>query len=210
MNRSIWRTAYWVFSGICAMSAVQDCAAISISSVPPAVYSGVEAAPNQVFQVTATGTVDLAITGGPYVTDADGTIIVAPPLDDPFWTNERPDIGVPASIGGFKIIGPTTDGAPLPNGRYGLLVAGFAPSPTPTSYADFIGGFTAIGLAGSVTAPPSGGHLFFAVNDIFGYMDRPDNAGAFEVTVVPEPATSALVGAALVTVLWGRRLRLRI
>lgn len=178
------------------LSLASDGAAVPISSVPPAVYSGVDAAPNQVFQIVATGTVDLSAINGSYVTDADGTVVAAPALGsgaEMFFANEQPNVGVAPTVGSFKLISPSTE-APLPNGRYGILTAGFSSTLSPASYSDFIGGFTAIGAAGTVTAPPTGGYLFFAVNDGFSFVDRPDNAGSFEAIFVPEPQAAVLLG----------------
>lgn len=173
---------------------------ILVSSTPPAVYSGISASPGQVFEIVATGTVDLSATNGSYVTDADGTIVTAPAPGsgaDMFFSNEPPDVGVSPSVGGFKLVGPSADDVPLPNARYGLLTAGFSPTLTPTSYSDFVGGFAAVGTGASITAPAGGGFLFFAVNDGFGFEPRPDNEGEFDVRIVPEPGSIMLLGLAV-------------
>lgn len=132
----------------------------------------------QVVTVTATGTVDLAIFAGGYVTDPSGLIVTTPPAgsgSDVFFTANAAPVGVPPTAGTRKniIAGGRIDGA-----AFGALVAGISPNPAATSNVDFPNGFILIGTGRSFTASASG-YLYFAVNDI---GNNADNAGSFSVT----------------------------
>jgi hypothetical protein len=48
---------------------------VIVNSTDAIDYAGVVATPGQVFQITATGRVSLATLDGPYITDANGTIL---------------------------------------------------------------------------------------------------------------------------------------
>jgi len=142
--------------------------------------TGVYADPNTQFGVIAAGLANLADEDGPYITDANGTIMKAPLANSGAWTyfkdNFKP-IGVPPTLDTkkFPLGGSQLDTAPL-----GALVAGFATSANPTTLADFPNGFQFVGRGGEIVSPDSGGYLFFAVNDI---NNTADNDGYFLAVV---------------------------
>ncbi len=168
--------------------------------------TGIYAAGGETYSITAIGTdtVNLSLFDGPYETDPDGTIVVAPAVGTGaynYFTGGAGAIGVPPVVGAQKTI---LSGGHLVDAPYGALVSGFSLSPTPTGFGDFSDGFVLIGRAGQITAPLSGGYLFLAINDINN--DR-DNAGAFQATIVPVPGAFLLgiLGLAVA----GRKLRRR-
>ena len=133
--------------------------------------TGIHASPNQLFSIEAMGKANLA-SDGPYITNADGTITTAPPVGSGaygWFTDNASPIGLPPVVGmqKFPLGGSQLDAAP-----FGSLVAGFSSVPNPTSLSDFPSGFQLIGTSGTATAPPSGGYLFFAVNDEFNGVDN--------------------------------------
>jgi hypothetical protein len=149
--------------------------------------TGVFASGGQVFQITSTGSVNLATQGG-YVTDPDGTITVVPPAGSgayTFYTGSAGPVGTPPSVGAKKtIIGytPPIEGAP-----FGVLVAGFSSTANPATSDDFPNGFVLVGSFGTITASTGGGYLFLTVNDI----NRNDNSGSFTATVSTILGTTA-------------------
>ncbi len=146
-----------------------------------AVATGILAAAGQGFTISASGTVNIADEDGPYITDADGTIVTAPPPGSgayDYFTNQAAPVGTPPSVGSMKFLIGHSDH--VVNGPYGALVAGFSPSPNATMDSDFPTGFTLVGTSGSVTAPAGGGYLYFAAND----WALTDNAGSFTVNIL--------------------------
>jgi len=142
--------------------------------------TGVYADPNTQFPIIAAGLANLADEDGPYVTDANGTIMKAPAPNSGAWAYFKDNfspVGVPPTLGTkkFPLGGTQLDKAPL-----GALVAGFATTANPTTLADFPDGFQFVGRGGKIVSPGSGGYLFFAVNDI---NNTADNDGYF-LTVV--------------------------
>jgi len=147
-----------------------------------ATSTGILAQPGQVFFVQASGRVNLASTDGPYTTGPDGTILEVPASGlggDWFFTNNAAPVGVAPVVGQRKYVDyhltqGFADGLP-----YGALIACFSSLPNPTSGSDFTG-FAVVGVSGTVTAPQSGGYLFFSANDA---PNRSDNTGSFTVQV---------------------------
>ncbi|MBN2132798.1 MAG: hypothetical protein JW741_25080 [Sedimentisphaerales bacterium] len=157
--------------------------------------TGIYAAGGETYSITATGSVsvNLACFDGPYETDPDGTIVVAPDVGTGaynFFTWSAGTVGVAPVVGAQKTV-LSGWAAHLVDAPYGALVGGFSLNPTPTGFGDFSDGFDLIGSSGQITAPLSGGYLFLAINDINNDWD---NAGAFQVSVVPVPG-SLLLGA---------------
>jgi len=187
---------------------------IVVSAAPFVVSSGILALGGQAYHVTATGTVEIAGFDGPYETDADGQIAVAPPEGSGaynFFFGQLP-VG-PPTVGSFKNIDPDydPDSAAVLGAPFGALSAGFSTTLTPTSYTmDFPEGFAVVGTDGIITAPSGGGYLMFSVND---NANRSDNFGSFAVnfTAVPEPVSFLLAAVGLFTVAFdrGRRARLK-
>jgi hypothetical protein len=167
----------------------------SVDSSKFVTAAGVQASPGQVFTITATGTVNLADQDGPYVVDANGTIVTAPPAGSGaynFFTNNAGPVGVAPVVGAQKLmISPYV--AYVANQAYGALVAGFSSTPNPSAISDFPSGFTLVGVASSITAPSTGGYLFFASNDV----NLTDNTGSFTVSITAStPANPAQVAPA--------------
>jgi hypothetical protein len=164
-----------------------------------------QAVPGEVFHITGSGSADLADTntGGGYITDPNGIILQAPPVGSPasmFFAGQQPNVGVAPAAGGFKDISFGSGSAPLPGARYGILTAGFSLKAKPTSYSDFPGGFQTVGTMRDLTAPATGGYLFFSVNDIQGFATRSDNHGSYSVELTatvpqvqnqPQPPSSS-------------------
>jgi hypothetical protein len=184
-------------------------AELIVDAAPPAVYSGIFATPGQVFQITASGVVDLSSTNGGYQTDANGTIVAAPSPGTgayDFFTNDAGPVGVPPAVGDQKTIefvGPND--APVPGAPYGALTAGFSTTLTPASYtADFPSGITVVGTSSTIVAPSTGGYLFFSVNDILGFSPRLDNEGSFtvDITAVPEPSSITWLASMIPMGIW--------
>ena len=145
--------------------------------------TGVYADPNTQFRIIAAGLANLADEDGPYITDANGTIMKAPLPNAGAWAYFKDNfapVGVPPTLGArkFPLGGCQLDTAPL-----GALVAGFATTPNPTTLADFPDGFQFVGRGSQIVAPSSGGYLFFAVNDI---NNTADNDGYFLAVVSRE------------------------
>jgi hypothetical protein len=143
--------------------------------------TGILASPGQTFTITASGTANLSEFDGPYDTNPDGTIVVAPPLgsgSSSFFTNYAAPVGVVPVVGSSKImIAPYCGflcGAP-----YGALVAGFSPIANPSSFADFPNGFTLVGSSGTVVSS-SDGYLFLGVND---FDNTWDNVGSYAAVI---------------------------
>jgi len=145
--------------------------------------TGVYADPNIQFRVIAAGLANLADEDGPYITDADGTIMKAPLRNSgayEYFQDYAAPLGKPPMLGKkkFPLGGCQLDTAPL-----GALVAGFATTENPTSLADFPNGFQLVGRGAEIVSPASGGYLFFAVNDI---NNTADNDGYFVAVVFRE------------------------
>jgi PEP-CTERM motif len=196
MRLSRWMLLAFAFT-LCSNGSAAYANPISIDSAVLFNSTGILASGSEGFVITATGTVDLAIFDGPYVTDPSGTIVTAPPSGSgaaSFFTFADPT-GVPPAVGNQKRI-PSLFFAQLPGGPFGALVGGFSPSSSPTGFGDFPGGFSLIGSSGIITAPGGGGFLFLAVNDINNTFD---NFGSFtaQVSSVPEPASLVLVASGL-------------
>jgi hypothetical protein len=152
-----------------------------VDAALPLVATGIFVEGGQHVHIKASGSVNLALFDGPYITDANGTILVAPPPGSgafEFFRDMALPRGVDPVVGARKLI-PLGFYAPLPGAPYGALVAGFSPLAAPTSFADFPSGFVLTGKSGKITAPAGGGYLFLAVNDIPGV----DNGGSFTVEV---------------------------
>jgi hypothetical protein len=167
-------------------------------------FSGLEATGNERFSVVASGVVDISTLNGGYRTDPDGVLVETPPPESgslEFFRDRALPFGVDPVAGASKGFDPLAPSLPghAPGEPYGALVAGFSPTATPSSFADFPFGFQLVGSSGTIAAPVGGGFLFFGVND----FNNPggDNAGSFSVTVEPapisEPASIALVGIGL-------------
>jgi hypothetical protein len=142
--------------------------------------TGIQATPGQVFGIEAMGRVNVADQDGPYITNATGTITVAPPVGSgayQYFTDNASPIGLPPAVGMQKF---PLGGSQLDVAAFGALVAGFASIPNPTSLSDFPSGFQLIGTSGTATAPSFGGYLFLAVNDI---NNTGDNAGYYLVRI---------------------------
>ena len=58
---------------------------VSVDSQAIFVPTTIYAMPGEVFRFIATGSAELAATSGGYVTDPDGTILVAPPVGSPAY-----------------------------------------------------------------------------------------------------------------------------
>ncbi len=199
----------------CALLAITSAAhaGIIVDSTHVIDYAGVVATPSQVFQITATGEIEMAATYGPYVTNPDGTILVAPPVPPPgewgvYYYMLDETGGTPAVEGGVVNTSSrwTNDIGRLVGSPFGGLIAGFSSTLTPTSLSDFANGFTFIGSSGSITAPVGAPYLFLSIND----TDRSDNVGAYTATVtnaepVPEPSPLVLTVLGLVAGCAGRR-----
>ena len=170
--------------------------------------TGILASPGEMFSIQVTGSVNLAIFDGPYITDPNGTILVAPSIGSGaynFFTNSAGPIGVPPMVGSQKTIVTTIQQGHAFGGPYGDLVAGFSLNPNPTSFADFSTGFAVIGASGLTTAPATGGFLTLAANDTDNIVD---NAGSFTAQVsqaVAEPSTIMLLGIGIPSLLVWRR-----
>jgi hypothetical protein len=154
--------------------------------------TGIDASAGERFSITASGAVNLAIFDGPYITDPNGVITTAPAPGTGaynFFTSFTSPIGTPPVVGGVK-----TGNTPFLTGAaFGELIAGFSTTATPSSFSDFPQGFGVVGSSGSVVAPPGGGFLFLAVNDI---NNTSDNRGSFTAavnTVLPENASSLVL-----------------
>ena len=52
-------------------------AGIIVNANENAVYSGIAASPGQIFDITATGQVNISDLNGGYITDANGTLLIA-------------------------------------------------------------------------------------------------------------------------------------
>lgn len=175
-------------------------AVVNVGSNQLVTYAGITATAGQVFQLSATGTVELANRDGHYVTDANGAI-VTPPIAGSgaynYFSGQPLEGGLVA--GGKAYITPYFGNGlgVLVNAAYGGLLAGFSRTLNPTGLGDFVGGFSFVGAAAELVAPVDAPYLFLAVND----TNRFDNSGAFSVDVsvapVPEPASLALVLAGL-------------
>jgi hypothetical protein len=165
-----------------------------------AVYTGVVASAGQVFDITATGQVNISNLNGGYITDANGTLLVAPPVGSGsynfFYSQPTPG---PPTVGEVKEIDPGFgDGiGELAGSPFGGLIAAFATTTSPSSLADFTTGFEFIGASGTIVAPAGATFLFLAVNGI----NRGDNSGSFTANVasVPEPSSLTMVGIAAVS-----------
>jgi len=145
--------------------------------------TGFYASPNAQFRVIAAGLGNLADEDGPYITDADGTIMKAPLSNSGAWAYFKDNfapVGVPPTVGAKKL---PLGGCQLDTAPLGALVAGFATTAYPTSLADFPDGFQFVGRGGQIVAPSSGGYLFFAVNDI---NNTADNDGYYLAVVSRE------------------------
>jgi len=143
------------------------------------VRTGIHANPGQLFVIQAMGMANLA-SDGPYITNANGRITTAPPVDSgayQWFTDNASLVGVPPVVGMKKY---PLGGTQLDSAPFGALVAGFSSVPNPTSLADFPGGFHLIGISRTAKAPSFGGYLFFAVNDIVGGTD---NSGYYLVRI---------------------------
>jgi hypothetical protein len=166
-------------------------------------YTGFVATPGQVVQITATGEIDMAYDNGHYVTNPDGTILVAPtgPVPGggvyPYMINESPD-HLPPIEGSYVNIAAFhgNDIGQLIGSPFGGLIAGFSSTLSPNSLSDFTDGFTFIGTSGSITAPVGAPYLFLSINDTY----RSDNIGSYTATISSAqgvPAPSSLVLAVL-------------
>ena len=141
--------------------------------------TGVHAAPNTKFQITAAGLANIADEDDPYVTDMNGTLMKAPLPNSGAWAyfkDSAAPVGIPPLLGKRKF---PLGGSQLDTAPFGALVAGFSTTAIPTSLADFPDGFHFVGTRGELVSPASGGYLFFAVNDI---NDSADNDGYFLAT----------------------------
>lgn len=171
-------------------------AAVAVHANDDVTSTGLFVDPHQRLQLSSTGQVNLALFDGPYVTDAQGTIVQAPPPGSGAYGvfSGWPPSGPPV-VGGFKVIPPYYPDriGQLQGARFGELLAGFSTSPTPTTFSDFLGGFHAVGSHGQVTAPTVASYLFLAVNDI----NRADNGGTFHVSISAVPEPSPMIMAAL-------------
>jgi len=165
--------------------------------------TGIQVIAGQVYFVTATGSVNLATGDGPYITDPDGTILVAPNSSAGsyfFFTSMTSPGGTPPAVGDRKY--PLLYPGQSATAALGALVAGLSAIANPTGLSDFPSGFELIGSSGFFIAP-SGGYLFFAVND-----NAPgDNLGTYsaEITLTPEPGTLSLTVSAFAAWLCVRR-----
>ena len=89
--------------------------------------TGILASSGEMFSIQATGSVNLAIFDGPYITDPNGTILFAPSIGSGaynFFTNSAGPIGVPPMVGNQKTILTTIQPGHVFGGPYGELVAG--------------------------------------------------------------------------------------
>jgi hypothetical protein len=127
--------------------------------------------------VTATGTVDLAVSSGHYETDPDGLLTDIP---DPgsgaesFFTAQSPPGSL--TLGGFKLAVAST--AQLPGARFGQALIGISANAGASSPADFPHGFMVVGSEDTFVTQDSG-YLYAAVND----TNRTDNAGALSMVI---------------------------
>jgi len=160
------------------------------------------------FQITATGTAELARNDGSYQTDPNGIITAAPPLGsgaDAFFTNNASPAGVHPAVGSSKSI---VTGGQLSGAPFGALVAGFSTTSTPASLSNFPSGFQLVASNGTIISPVSGGFLFLSVNDINSTSDNGQGFNA-SISEVPEPNPNAFVlgGLALIVLLrpWASR-----
>ena len=144
--------------------------------------TAIRASEGQKFTIKANGTVNLA-TEGPYIVDANGTIIKAPANGSGaqgWFKSLAAPIGDLPAVGAKKImIAPNV--TYLQYAPYGALVAGFSQIPDPKALTDFPSGFVLVGSSGIVVAPSGGGYLFLAVNDYYSS----DNDGSFDVDITP-------------------------
>ena len=209
---SLLRSPLFALGGFSLVASAQA-QTFTVLATEPVISTGLRASPGQQFAFTTVGSVNLAIfdSAGPgYITDSEGTILTAPTPGGgsyEFFTGQ-PVNGVRPVVGGKKYIANYgTRYAPKIGGVYGGLYAGFASSASPLSYTEFTSGFALIGKSGSITAPASGGYLFFTVNDIYGFANRSDNSGGFQVTAVPEPGLFVLLIGIVPGVLLLRRRR---
>lgn len=179
------RAAHWMIASFvsCALIVFGNVsrAAIIVDSVPPLVNAGVTGTAGQVFQITATGRIQMAVPPQePYETDPDGTILVAPAEGSALHQYMLDEGGVPV-VGGYVNISSrwTDEIGRIVGSPFGGLMAGFSTTATPTSLSDFVHGFTFIGSSGFITAPEGAPYLFLSIND----TDRSDNSGSYSVTV---------------------------
>jgi hypothetical protein len=148
-----------------------------------ATNAGIRASAGQKFTIKARGTVNLA-TEGPYIVDADGTVITAPADGtgaQSWFKNLASPRGTLPVKGAKKLLLAPNDVDHLAGAPCGALIAGFSQVPYPKSISDFPSGFVLVGSSGTVVAPFGGGYLFLAVNDYY----LPDNDGSFDVNITP-------------------------
>jgi hypothetical protein len=183
------------FVGLCASTVPTAYAGIVVDADLNDVYSGIAATPGQIFDITATGQVDISNQNGGYIVDPNGTLLVAPAVGSGSYNFffGQPPTG-PPTVGEVKDIDPGFGNAigTLVGNPYAGLIVGFSTTISPSSLGDFPGGFEFIGASGTIIAPAGASFLFLAVNDI----NRDDNSGSFTVNVsaVPEPSTLTLLG----------------
>lgn len=154
---------------------------VSVDSSKVVNATGVQASKGQKLSIRATGAVNLSLFDGPYDTDPNGTIVVAPPPGSGsynFFTTYAAPVGVPPAVGNQKLLIPPYQGQ-LEGAAYGALVAGFSANPSASSLSDFPDGFTLVGASSTVTAPIDG-YLFLAVND---FNNTYDNSGSFSAVI---------------------------
>ena len=117
--------------------------------------TGVHADPNTQFRVEAAGLANLADEDGPYITDANGTIMKAPLPNSGAWAYFKDSfapVGVPPTLGAKKF---PLGGCQLNTAPLGALVVGFATTPNPTTQDDFPDGFQFVGRGGKFVSPAS-------------------------------------------------------
>lgn len=122
--------------------------------------TGVHAAPNAKFQITAVGLANIADEDDPYVTDMNGTLMKASLPNPGAWAHFKDSAepaGIPPLLGKRKF---PLGGSQLGTAPFGALAAGFATKADATTVADFPNGFQVVGESGQLV-PSSGGFLFF-------------------------------------------------
>lgn len=206
-----------VFSGIAFLLAFNpstaNSATVSVNSASSFTTTGMYLNAGEQFYVSASGSVNLATVDGPYMTDANGIITVAPSSETGaynYFYNAAPS-GAPL-VGGYKVFsinaptGLSVYGGTVNynGGNYGALFGLFSSTDSPSNSIYNFSTALLLGMSGLFTAPVSG-YLYLSVND----WNRGDNKGSFiaSVSPVPLPAAMSLFCAGLVAMAGGTRLR---
>jgi hypothetical protein len=168
------------------------CDAFTVNAADNFDPTGIFIPPGTNVAISASGQVNLALFDGPYITKADGTILVAPPPGSGafiFFSGQNP-VGVPPQVGNKKNVSFNPEGfVELIGAPYGAVLAEFSASSNPTQASDF-NSIILVAASGNLISP--GGFLSLSVNDI----NRFDNGGQFTAEVmtgIPEPTSLSVV-----------------